>query len=310
MEKDKGQFIELRQLRYFIALAEELHSARAAERLRMQQSPLSRAIRELEGILGVRLFERSTRSTRLTRAGAVLLNHARRALELVERAGTSARSAALGHSNQLRVGVSDCTAYCRVMEVLAHYRLANRDIAVSLHEMPLTQQISQMRDDLLDACISIDGSDREGIQVQAIARDSICAAVATTHPLAHGDMVVSSDLVRYPLILFSAESDLGAGSLVDDFLESIGRPRVAFHANSLGTMLTLVALEHGVGLIGSQQMAGARRRNLLIRPISGAAPPLITYVLHSRCGVSEPLDAFIQLARKLLADVGQTSGPS
>src|SRR5438270_11657553 len=113
MENNKERLIELRHLRYFVTLAEELHFARAAERLQMEQSPLSRAIREMERLLGVRLFERNTRSTRITRAGTVLLDYAKRAIALVEQATTSTRSAALGHCAQLRIGVSDCTAYCR-----------------------------------------------------------------------------------------------------------------------------------------------------------------------------------------------------
>jgi molybdenum-dependent DNA-binding transcriptional regulator ModE len=142
--QEREEFIEMRHLRYFVTLAEELHFARAAERLRMEQSPLSRAIRQMERMLGVRLFERNTRSTRITRAGTVLLEYAKRAIALLDQAATSARSAALGHSKRLRIGVSDCTAYARMMEILVRYRIANPDVAVCgrrsaalhLHRMP------------------------------------------------------------------------------------------------------------------------------------------------------------------------------
>lgn len=301
MARQKEELIELRHLRYFIILAEELHFARAAERLRMEQSPLSRAIREMERMLGVRLFERNTRSTRITRAGTVLLEYARRAIALVEQGSTSARSAALGHSNQLRIGVSDCTAYCRVLEILVRYRTANPDVAVSLHEMPLHRQISGIRDDLVDASISLDGSIRDGIEAQAVARDVMCVAVPVAHPLVHAESILPTDLVRYPLILFSAEADLGAGSQIDNFVDALARPYIAFRPNSLGTMLTLVALGHGIGLAGSAQMTSTRRRDVVLRPISGGAPSLTTYVLHSNSGVSEPLETFIELARELLS---------
>lgn len=297
----KEELIELRHLRYFIALAEELHFARAAERLQMEQSPLSRAIRELERILGVRLFERNTRSTRITRAGTALLDYARRVIALVEQASTSARSVALGHSKQLRIGVSDCMAYCRVTEILARYRALNIEASVALHEMPLHHQISCIRDGLLDASISLDGSYREGINAQVIARDAIFAVIPGAHPLAQAEVISSADLPCYPLILFSAESDLGAGCLIDDFVDTLGRPRVAFRAKSLGTMLTLVALGHGIGLVGSGQMTGVTRRDVVLRAIDGATSPLLTYVLHSSCGLSEPLEAFIELAREFLS---------
>lgn len=164
MENKNERLLELRQLRYFVTLAEELHFARAAERLQMEQSPLSRAIREMEGSLGVRLFERSTRSTRITRAGTVLLDYARRTIALMEQAKANTRSAALGQSDQLRFGASDCTAYCRTTEILASYRVTNPCVAVSLLEAPLHQQISGIRDGLLDASISLDGVSSFSVQ--------------------------------------------------------------------------------------------------------------------------------------------------
>jgi hypothetical protein len=104
----------------------------------------------------------------------------------------------------------------------------------------------------------------------------------------------------YSLILFNAESDLGAGSQLDDLVHTVGRPNIVFRANALGTMLTLVALGHGVGLVGSAQMAGVKRRDVVLRPIAGAITSLVTYVLHSSCGVPERLAEFIKLARELL----------
>jgi DNA-binding transcriptional LysR family regulator len=309
MENQRGRPIELRHLRYFITIAEELHFARAAERLQMEQSPLSRAIRELERMLGVRLFERNTRSTRITRAGVVLLDYARRIVSLVGQASTNARSAALGHSKQLRIGVSDCLAYGHIMEALAKYRATDTETSISLQEMPLHQQISWIRDDLLDASISLDGSDRDGISAQAIVRDVICAVVPAAHPLGQAEVLSATDLARCSLILFSAESDLGAGATIDDFVGALGRPHIAFRANSLGTMLTLVALGHGIGIVGSAQMTGIGRRDVLVREISGDMPQLVTYVLHSDCGLSEPLNAFIEFTRKLQAGGDSTCAP-
>ncbi|NPC57776.1 LysR family transcriptional regulator [Caenimonas soli] len=310
MKNKRRQLIELRHLRYFITLAEELHFARAAERLQIEQSPLSRAIREMERLLGVRLFERNTRSTRITRAGNVLVDYARRVLALMEQAGASARSAALGHSNHLRIGVSDCTAYFGVTEILTRHRTLHPDVSISLHEMPLHRQVSGIRDDLLDASFSLDGSHRNGIQAQAVACDAICAIIPIAHPLARVDVALAADLVYHPLILFSAESDLGAGSEIENFAETLGRPYIAFRANSLGTMLTLVALGHGIGLVGSAQMAGLRRSDVVLRPIGGITQQLTTYVLHSNCGVSEPLETFIELARELCPIAASPGWPS
>jgi DNA-binding transcriptional LysR family regulator len=94
----------------------------------------------------VRLFDRNTRSTRITRAGTALLDYARRVITLVEQENTSARSAALGHSKHLRIGVSDCVGYCRMTEIFARYRSLNIEASVTLHEMPLHQQVCWIRD--------------------------------------------------------------------------------------------------------------------------------------------------------------------
>jgi DNA-binding transcriptional LysR family regulator len=256
----------------------------------------------MERLLGVRLFERTTRSTRITRAGTVLLTYAKSAVVLIEQAKTSTRSAALGQTNELRIGVSDCTAYCRMTEVLARYRTANPDVAVSLIEMPLHRQISWIRDGYIDASISVDGRHRDGIEAQAVARDAVCIALPATHPLVSGDVIVATDLADYPLILFSAESDLGAGTQIDQFVDSLTSACIAFRANSLGTMLTLAALGHGIGVLGSAQVAGTKRRDIVLRDITGIAPSLTTYVLHSNCGLSEPLRRFIEYARELLSN--------
>jgi DNA-binding transcriptional LysR family regulator len=99
--------MELRHLRYFLAVAEELRFARAAEKLHIEQSPLSRAIKELEEELGVALFARTTRSTRLTHAGTLFLEHVRRVFAALEQARDSVKAAANGFHGQLRVAMSD-----------------------------------------------------------------------------------------------------------------------------------------------------------------------------------------------------------
>lgn len=300
MVRQREELPELRHLRYFMTLAEELHFARAAERLQMEQSPLSRAIRDMERLLGVRLFERNTRGTRITRAGKVLVEYAERTVTLLEQAKVSVRSAALGHSHQLRIGVSDCTAYSRLIEILVRYQAARPDVLVSLHEMPIAQQICALRDDLLDACISLDGGHRSGIEAEPIGRDPIYVAIPYQHPLATMEAVHPDDLARHPLILFGAESDLGGGSQVASFVNTLTTSVVAARATTLGTLLSLVALGHGIGLVGAAQISGVRRSDVELRRIGGGSvPSLTTYVLHADCGVSEPLDAFIELAREL-----------
>ena len=111
--------MELRHLRCFLAVAEELHFARAAEKLHIETSPLSRAIKELEEELGVVLFARTTRSTRLTRAGKLFLEHVRRVFKALEQARDSVKAAANGFHGQLRVALSDGITPSRLPALLA-----------------------------------------------------------------------------------------------------------------------------------------------------------------------------------------------
>ena len=124
--------MELRHLRCFIAVAEELHFARAAERLHIDQSPLSRTIKELEEELGARLFVRTTRSTQLTRAGRLLLEHVPRIFTALEQARDSVRSASNGYHGQLRIALSDGITPSRLPALLAQCREEDPEVEVRL----------------------------------------------------------------------------------------------------------------------------------------------------------------------------------
>ena len=155
--------MELRQLRCFIAVAEELHFARAAERLHIDQSPLSRTIKELEEELGARLFVRTTRSTQLTRAGRLLLEHVPRIFTALEQARDSVRSASNGYHGQLRIALSDGITPSRLPALLAQCREEDPEVEVRLFEVPLAQQIKGLHDDLYDAGFSMADDVGDGI---------------------------------------------------------------------------------------------------------------------------------------------------
>ena len=122
----------MRHLRYFIAVAEELHFARAAERLHIEQSPLSRAIKDLEYDLDVQLLERTTRSTRLTWAGQVFLDEAKRVLSAMDQAKASAKAAATGYRGTLRIALSDGIDPVRLAALLAQCREEEPDVEIRL----------------------------------------------------------------------------------------------------------------------------------------------------------------------------------
>ena len=155
--------MDFRLMRYFVAVAEELHLARAAERLGIEQSPVSRAMRDLEEALGVQLFDRRERKMRLTWAGQVFLDECRRVLMTVEQAVKAARSAAQGYRGYLRIGICDSLAQPRIAALLARSREDEPELEIRVFEMPFVQQVKELRNDLLDIGFALSNAVNDGL---------------------------------------------------------------------------------------------------------------------------------------------------
>ena len=175
--------MELRHLRYFLAVAEELHFARAAEKLHIEQSPLSRAIKELEEELGVVLLARTTRSTRLTRAGKLFIVHVRRVFSALEQARDSVKAAANGFHGQLRVALSDGITPSRLPALLALCRQEEPEVELRFFEVPLSQQIKGLHEDMYDVGFAQSDDVGDGIATIPAWNDTLIVTVPARHPL-------------------------------------------------------------------------------------------------------------------------------
>lgn len=173
--------MDLRQLRYFLAVAEELHFARAAEKLHIDQSPLSRTIKELEEDLGVRLFVRTTRSTQLTHAGQALLHHMPRIFTALDQARDAVSSAENGFKGLLRIALSDSVTPSRLPALLARCREEDPDVEVKLYEVPLERQIKGLHEDLYDAGFTMADEVGDGIMITPAWEDEVMVAVTYLH---------------------------------------------------------------------------------------------------------------------------------
>src|SRR5690554_4785659 len=193
--------MELRHLRCFIAVAEELHFARAAERLHIEQSPLSRAIKELEEELGVSLFARTTRSTRLTRAGTLFLEHVPRVFAALEQARDSVRAAASGFHGQLRIALSDGITPSRLPALLAQCRLDEPEVDIRLFEVPLSQQIKGLIDDLYDVGFAQSDEVGDNILAEPVWSDPLMVVVPERHPILSHKRIPLDEVLRYPLVM-------------------------------------------------------------------------------------------------------------
>lgn len=177
--------MELRHLRYFVAVAEELHFGRAAKRLNVVQPALSKQISRLENELGVRLLNRTKRSVKLTEAGGVFLEDARRVLDQSERAVLKARLIAQGEIGFLEVGTVGSATYGVFTEVWGLYRKRFPYVALAPHEMTTAKQVEALRDGDLEIGylrLPADYVD-EDLEVRTFLREPLMAALSTTHPL-------------------------------------------------------------------------------------------------------------------------------
>lgn len=287
--------MELRHLRCFLAVAEELHFARAAERLHIEQSPLSRAIKELEEDLGVQLFVRTTRSTRITRAGKLFLEHVPRVFAALQQARESAKAAVNGYHGQLRIALSDSIAPSRLPALLARSREEDPEVEIRFFEVPLSQQIKGLHDDLYDVGFSMANEVSDGIIAEAVWDDPLMVAVPERHPLLAFKRVPLEEVLRYPLVLGDPDLCEGHARQVDRVLRRLERePLIAQYASTFGLMMAVVSAGLALGLAGASYIASSREQGVVARPLAGPVPPLTTYMLRVDAEPSQVLARLIE----------------
>lgn len=287
--------MELRHLRCFLAVAEELHFARAAERLHIEQSPLSRAIKELEEDFGVRLFERTTRSTRLTYAGYILLEHVPRVFAALGQARDSVKAVAAGYHGQLRIALSDSISQGRLTALLALCREQEPDVDIRLSEVSFAHQVKGLSGDLYDAGFAqCDEVDEDLIAVPAWS-DPVVVAVPARHPLLAHKRIPLDEVLRYPLVLCDPDACEGYSRQLARVLRTVDRePMVAEQVASHELMITLVAAGFGLGFATEANVSACNHPDIVIRPLAGRSPVLTTYLLRRDTEPSEQLRRFIE----------------
>lgn len=289
--------MELRHLHNFLAVAEELHLARAAERLHIEQAPLSRAIKELESHLAVQLFERTTTCMRLTWAGEVLLAEAHRVFATIDQAKTSVRAATSGYHGCLRIALSDGIAQSRLSTLLERCREDEPEEEIRLSEVPLSQQIKGLHSNMYEAGFSQSNDVGEGLIAEAIWDEPLVIVVPTRHPLLEKRRLSLAEALRYPLVLYHPEISEGFWQQIKRLLSMAdAEPIVADHVSTLDLMLTLVAAGYGLGFGGESQIVACRNPDVITLPLAGRSPLLTTYLLRLDTEPSEQLGRFIDRA--------------
>ena len=244
-----GVDIELRHLRYFVAVAEELHFGRAAERLHLAQPPLSQQIRKLEGMLGHALFQRTSRAVRLTAAGAVFLERARRTLRTLEEDVAEVRSVGRGEEGVLRVGFIGSGMLTRLPDVFREYRAAFPRVQLTLSESFTAQVVRGLETGALDVGFLRDAGAVKGLEVRALFSETFVAVLPAGHRLAKERSVAPAEMRDEPFVFYSpAAGTLAFERPMSVFARHGFRPRVVQEASHWLTILQLIGAGLGVSV--------------------------------------------------------------
>jgi len=247
--------LDLRHLRYFAAVAEELHFGRAAKRLGIAQPPLSQQIQKLEGLLGTSLFERGRRQVALTDAGRVLLEETYKVLAATERAVEETRRAAAGEVGMVTVAFAASVMFHTLPGVIRAFRERFPGVRLELRELPTAFQLAGLRSGELDVGFLRESAPEDGLRTETVMRERLMVAVARTHPLGEcgddaSDPLELSALAEEDFVLFPREIAPGLHGQVMSLCRQAGfAPRVVQESRELYTTVSLVEAGMGITIV-------------------------------------------------------------
>jgi DNA-binding transcriptional LysR family regulator len=292
--------MELRHLRYFVKVAEELNFSRAAERLNIAQPPLSQQIQRLERELGVPLFLRTKRRVALSDAGSAILDDARRTVALADEVADIARRTALGEVGILRLGFSSAALYTMLPAVLRAFRSQFPRAVLNLMELSTEEQVRRLASGALDAGIvrlPIENVSKS-LTTRSILREPLAVAMPRDHRLAKRPAVPIRALAPERFVVFPRHVAPGLYDQIMSLCSSGGfRPIVAQEAAEIPTIISLVAAGLGIAIVPSsvQSLRHERVVYRVLRPGNVMTEMAIAYERDNRSAV---LRSFLQVVAR------------
>jgi len=288
--------MDLRHLRYFLCVAEEMHFGRAAERLGISQPPLSQQIKALEEELGIRLFDRTSRRVRLTREGELFAPEARRTLQQADHAIAVARQAQRGEVGRLALGFTASAPFVpAISRSLYRFRQGYPAVQLSIQELGRTEQLAALEQGEIDIAM-VRGTERpvlpDGFVTTCLSEENMVLALWEDHPLAHRAQAPAiADLRDETLVLYTITAGAGFNEYLVRLCEEEGFPlRIEYEVSGLATLLGLVAAGFGVSIL-AQSLERLHVDNVVYRSFS---PPIFTRLwLVYKPGLSPSGQAFI-----------------
>ena len=284
--------MELRHLRYFVAVAEEENVSRAALKLHVSQPALSRQIHDLEDEIGFPLFERGAKSVHLTEAGRVFLNEARAVIQRVEEAVKSARAVAGGMRGEIHVGYAPSLTVQILPLALRSFQAQFPNVRVALHDLSTDEMLSQLREGGLHLALvarPMRGMLR-GLVFEELARYPMCVAIPPAHPFSRKRTMTLDQAVREPLIIYNRKDYPEYYDELEKIFAGIGRkPVIAEEHDGVTSLIAAVEAGHGFALVPGclACMVGPR---LKLVPVTPALEPVTVGIAWRK----EKLDAVAQ----------------
>jgi len=291
--------MELRHLRYFVAVAEAENVSRAALKLHVSQPGISRQIRDLEDEIGFQLLERSAKAVRLTAAGKVFLTEAREVLSRVETAVNKACEVAKGGSGEIHVGYAPSLTVQILPAALRKYQERFPRVRVALHDLSTEEMLAQLGEKKLSVAITVRPPTKQlrGLQFEELARYAMCVAVAPGHPLAKLKFISLKQVAGESLVAYSRRDYPEYHEMLDRLFAPVGRtPRIAGEHDSGTSLIAAVESGQGVALVPEclACMVGARLKLLPLRP---APPPIPVAAIWRRETGGDLAEKFIACLR-------------
>ncbi len=288
--------MDLRQMRYFLALAEERNFTRAAEKLHMAQPPLTRQIRALEEELGAELFVRTTKGVTLTEAGMALMEEVPNLLALAQRAKERALLASAGHTGRLDIGIFGSGVLDVIPRILARFHATRPEVKIVLHNLTKSEQIDALRERRISVGFNRLIPPEEDLSVVTVLRETMMIALPAHHALAKKEALTIPDLSGAPLILYPRLPIAGlAQQVMQAFVREKAELRVEQEVEDVLTAIALVAGGFGV-CVTTASSASLRLPGVVYRPlISKHLREIELSCLYRQSDESPLLAAFISV---------------
>ncbi|MER9158385.1 LysR family transcriptional regulator [Mesorhizobium sp. M0778] len=291
----------MRELRAFVAVAEELSFVGAAKRLNVAQPALSRTISMLEAKLGVQLLDRTTRSTHVTLAGKVFLAEAHYTLAQMKRAVQLTQEAEIGLTGELRVGYMDFAIHSPMVPLLAEFKRTHPLVKISLKRHRSDAQSTDLNANRIDIGFAVRHRFQRNVEVMPFTQEPLVAVMSRHHRLAEQERISVSDLAEEPFVMGDREGWELYLPTVEAFCASAGFvPRIALEAQDGATIFSMVAAGLGVTLYPSC-VRNAELPNLVIKEFVEASPLVETFVLTRQAGYSLVTGMMVTYLQHLLS---------